>query len=208
MLTFFLSAFVLSLPAVMTPGPMTTTALASGTRSRHAGGLIALGHAVVEMPLIILLAVGVGSFLTSTAVRIGLGLAGGTVLIFMGLQLLLALRRESAEKAVPTDQNPFVAGIFLTGANPYLVIWWATVGLALTTRAMQWGGWALLAFAAIHWLSDLVWLESLSLAVFKGAKTFGRRTQRTISVACAVVLLGFGLKFLYDAGIGVARLSP
>lgn len=206
MLTFLLSAFAISLSAVMAPGPMTAAALAMGTRSRHAGGLIALGHAVVEMPLIVLLAAGAGSFLTSPSVKVGIGLAGGAVLLLMGIQLLLALRQGDTNAEAPVQRHPFMTGIVLTGANPYFMIWWATVGLALATQAMGWGALAIIAFAVIHWLSDLGWLEVLSYAGFKGSQAFGGRSQKVISVICAVVLLGFGLKFAYEAGISLLPL--
>ena len=179
---------------------MTAAAFTMGARSRHAGGLIALGHALVEMPLIVLLAAGVGGFLASPSVKIGVGLAGGAFLLLMGLQLLLALRRSNTNAEVTVHRHPLVTGIVLTAANPYFMIWWATVGLALATQAMEWGALALIAFGVIHWLSDLGWLEVLSFAGFKGSQAFGDRSQKIISVICAVVLLGFGLKFIYEAG--------
>lgn len=200
MFTFLLSTVAISLSGVMAPGPITAATLAAGARSRHAGALVALGHAVVEMPLIALLAAGVGSFLTSPAAKTGIGLAGGVVLILMGAQLLAGLRREDMEAEAPVQRHPVVTGIVLTGANPYFLFWWATVGLALATQAADWGALVLLAFGLVHWLCDLVWLEALSLLGFKGSEVFGKRAQMVVSLVCAVVLLGFGVKFLVDAG--------
>lgn len=205
MLAFLLSTVAISLSGVMAPGPITAATLAAGARSRHAGAMIAFGHAVVEMPLIVLLTVGIGSFLTSTSARVGIGLAGGLVLIFMAVQLFLGLKREQAGAAAPGQRHPFVTGILLTGANPYFLVWWATVGLALATQAMEWGILALLVFGLVHWLCDLGWLEALSALGFKGSQVFGQRAQRAISAVCAVVLLFFGAKFLYDAGIGILQ---
>src|SRR3990172_4007256 len=97
MLAFLLSTIAISLSGVMAPGPITAATLAAGARSRHAGALIALGHAVVEMPLILFLAAGIGGFLASPAAKIGLGFAGGAVLLLMGAQLLANLRRENPD---------------------------------------------------------------------------------------------------------------
>jgi threonine/homoserine/homoserine lactone efflux protein len=199
MLAFLLSAVAISLSGVMAPGPITAGALAAGARSRHAGAMIAIGHAVVEMPVILLLVVGVGSFFQSTAVRTGIGLAGGAVLLLMGAQLFLSLRTERAESEVLLQRHPLVIGIVVTGVNPYFLVWWATVGLALVTKAGEFGALALLLFAVVHWLCDLGWLEVLSVVGHKGTEVFGRRAQLMVSAACATVLLGFGLKFLYDA---------
>ncbi len=188
----------------MAPGPITAATLAAGARSRHAGVLIALGHAVVEMPLIGLLVLGVGRFLGSTAARTGIGLAGGTALVLMGVQLLSSIRRSTAGEAAPLQRRPLVIGIVLTAANPYFLVWWATVGLALATRAAEYGVLMLPLFAVVHWLCDLVWLEVLSLLGFKGSEAFGQGAAKMISGVCGLVLLGFGAKFLYDAGVGIA----
>ncbi|HBO46306.1 MAG TPA: hypothetical protein DD670_20745, partial [Planctomycetaceae bacterium] len=159
MVAFLISAVAVSLSGVMAPGPVTAATLAAGARSRHAGALIALGHAAVEMPLILLLAAGIGAFFRSPAVKAGIGLVGGAVLILMGVQLLLSLRQSTTEGEATVERHPFMIGVVLTGANPYFLFWWATVGLTLATQAAEYGAIALLIFAVVHWCCDLVWLE-------------------------------------------------
>jgi threonine/homoserine/homoserine lactone efflux protein len=203
MFTFLLSAIAISLSGVMAPGPITAATLTAGARSRHAGALIALGHAVVETPLILLLAAGVGTFFASVAVTTAIRLAGGLVLLLMAVQLMLSLRRRQDGSVATVARHPFVTGVVLTGANPYFLIWWASIGLALATQAAAYGALALLVFGVVHWLCDLVWLEVLSLAAFGGSQAFGLRSRKVISVICAAVLLGFGLKFLFDAAISL-----
>ena len=56
-------------------------------------------------------------------------------------------------------------------------------------------------------MCDVGWLAVLSWAGFKGTEVFGRRAQMVVSAVCATVLLGFGLKFLYDAGIELVAPS-
>jgi threonine/homoserine/homoserine lactone efflux protein len=206
MLAFLFSAVAISLSGVMAPGPITVATLAAGARRRHAGAMIALGHVFVELPLIILLVAGVASFLESMAVRTAIGVAGGAVLVLMGLQLLLSARRQTTDTAAPVQRHPLLTGIVLSVANPYFLVWWATVGLALVTQAWQWGVATLVLFALVHWLCDLGWLEVLSTAGFKGSEAFGRRAQIGVSLVCGVVLLAFGIKFLVDAGVGMQML--
>ncbi len=203
MLGFLLSTVAISLSGVMAPGPITAATLAAGVRSRHAGALIALGHAVVEMPLILLLSTGIGSFLTSSTARAGIGLAGGMVLMLMGGQLLFSLWRPSVDSVTPVQRHPVVIGVVLTIANPYFLIWWATVGLSLAVQAMAFGVLMLALFTVIHWLCDLAWLEVLSVVGFTGSEVFGRRAQSVVSFVCGIVLVGFGAKFLCDASVGI-----
>lgn len=148
----------------------------------------------------VIIIAGAGKLFEKDAVRISVGLAGGVFLVLMGVQFLLLLRKDSDGPDVAQQRHPFVTGIVLTGANPYFLVWWATVGLALATQAVELGMLAFLLFAVVHWLCDLVWLEALSLASFKGAELFGRHTQRWVLAVCGIMLLGFGGKFLIDAG--------
>jgi len=62
-LPIFLSSVVLvSLSGVMAPGPVFAVTVARGYESRKAGILIALGHGLVEVPLIFLLFFGLSEF--------------------------------------------------------------------------------------------------------------------------------------------------
>lgn len=203
LLTFILTIVGISLSGVMAPGPITAATLAAGARSRHAGAWICAGHIAVELPLILILAGGLGSFLESEGIRAWIGLVGGLVLLLMGLQLLATLRKAVTGTMVSVDRHPFWIGVVLSGANPYFLLWWATVGLAITVQAMEFGVMALVLFALLHWACDLGWLEVLSFAGFRGTEAFGNRSQKVISAVCAVALIGFGARFVYDAAAGM-----
>ena len=199
LLGFLLSAVAISLSGVMAPGPVTAATLAAGARSRHAGAWIATGHAVVEFPLVFLLAAGADALLDVHGVKAGIGIAGGLFLFFMGGQLLRNLPTLGDGQTAHVQRHPFATGVILTGANPYFLVWWATVGLAMVTQAITFGVLALVLFATVHWLCDLIWLEMLSLAAFQGSELFGQRAQRIVFLICAVTLLAFGAKFIWDA---------
>ncbi len=177
MTNFLLTVVGISLSGVMAPGPITAATLAAGGKNRHAGAWICAGHIAVELPLILVLAGGVGRFLQSQRVQAGIGLAGGLLLLLLGLQLLASLRRSEALSAGSVDRHPLWIGVVLSGANPYFILWWATVGLTLTSQAVGFGILALVLFALPHWLCDLGWLEALSFAGFKGSQTFGERSS-------------------------------
>jgi threonine/homoserine/homoserine lactone efflux protein len=200
---FILTIVGISLSGVMAPGPITAATLAAGARNRHAGAWICAGHVLVELPLVLLMAAGLGVFLQPPGVRTGIGLIGGVLLLLMGLQLLMTLRKPEGSSVGSMKCHPLWIGVVLSGANPYFILWWATVGLTLTSRALDFGLLALGLFALIHWLCDLGWMEILSMAGFKGSQALGGRSQTVIAVVCAVMLLGFGVKFICDAASGI-----
>ncbi|MCH7556994.1 MAG: LysE family transporter [Planctomycetes bacterium] len=197
---FLIEVVVISLSGVMAPGPVTAAAIGMGARSRYAGALIAVGHGVVEFPLMILIVLGAGRILKLPAAQIVIGLAGGAFLLIMAIQMLKSLRSTEEQEVTATKSAPVLAGIILSAGNPYFLLWWATIGLALATTATGIGIWAFVLFAIVHWLCDLVWLSALSWASFKGSVLLGPRGMRIVLMICSAALFVFGLFFVYNAG--------
>lgn len=196
LLLFLSNVLVISLSGALAPGPVTAAAIGMGSRNRFAGALIALGHGIIEFPLMVLLIFGVGRLLTRPSVSTAIGLIGGGFLILMGVQMLRELGRVEVEAAPMRRSGPLTTGILLSAGNPYFLIWWATVGLTLITTAKEFGVWAFVLFALTHWLCDLVWLTALSWASFKGSVLLGPKSQRVVLAVCAAAMLGFGLYFI------------
>lgn len=88
LLTFLISAAIISLTGVMAPGPMTAAIIAQGTRNRWAGALMSIGHGIVEVPLIFLLMLGVHFVFEIKSVQVSIGLVGGLFLLWIGTGMI------------------------------------------------------------------------------------------------------------------------
>jgi len=199
-LLFFLAQVVgISLTGVMAPGPITAAAIAMGARNRFAGALMAVGHGIIEFPLMILIILGMDKVLKSAPTKIVIGFAGGVFLVIMAIQMLRSLKSAEGQEVKVTRSGPIVAGIVLSGGSPLFLVWWASVGLNLAITAVGFGIWAFALFAIVHWLCDLIWLSALSWASFKGSVLLGPQRQKKILLVCSLALFGFGLFFIYNA---------
>lgn len=202
-LTFLFSAVLISLSGVMAPGPVTAVTLGKGNESPHAGVWIAVGHAVVEFPLIALLYFGFAKLLKLPMMEEAIAFVGGLFLLYMGYGLFKDIKNvDVKEKKDP--RTPFVAGILLSAGNPYFLLWWATVGVALINKSIGFGFIGLIVFAFVHWLCDLAWLWFLSAVSWQGGKFFGKKFQEIVFGICSLVLFAFGGIFLYNAIHGIA----
>ncbi len=198
MLLFLLQAVIISLTGVLAPGPITAATVGSGTRSPHAGALVAFGHGIVEFPLMALIYFGIGDFLRIEMVRAGTFTLGGAFLLFMGFDMLKSIRN-AGEIDHTGASKPLSAGIFLSLGNAYFLVWWATVGASLITKAVTFGLAGVMIFAVVHWSCDFVWFYFLSAASYKGKHIFGVLFQKTVFAVCGSFLLLFGTLFLKDA---------
>ena len=200
LVSFLIKAVIISLSGVMAPGPITAVTVSKGTQQPYSGAMIAIGHGIVELPLMILILVGFGQFLEISWVKVLIGVLGGLFLFNMGIGLLKSIRNNQVSQ-VHQQYTSLQAGVVLTIANPYFLIWWATIGAILITGAYQFGLWGLIAFILVHWSCDFFWLYFLSTLSFKGGQFFGKKLQQIIFAFCGIFLLFFSGKFIYDAMI-------
>jgi threonine/homoserine/homoserine lactone efflux protein len=120
--------------------------------------LISVGHGIVEMPLICLLMLGLGLVFELDPVKIAIGLLGGGFLLWMGTDILRHRPINADTPETVFSKGSLTTGIVLSATNPYFLLWWATVGLNLAVGASELGTTALILFAIVHWLCDVVWL--------------------------------------------------
>jgi threonine/homoserine/homoserine lactone efflux protein len=199
LLAFLGTVFVISLSGALQPGPVTATAIMMGVRNRWAGTLMSIGHGLIEFPLMVLIMLPLGEILQRQPVKIAVGSVGGAVLLLMAAGMWKSASAHGADAQTRTH-NPILAGAILTVSNPYFLLWWATVGLTLATKASGWGRWAFALFGLTHWLTDFIWLHALSWTSFKGSRVFSPKIQQRVLQFCALAILGFGVYFLIDAG--------
>ena len=76
-LLFLVQTVIISLSGVMAPGPITAVTVGTGTKSPHAGVLVALGHGIVEFPLMLFIFFGLGFVLSLGYVRMAIFSLGG-----------------------------------------------------------------------------------------------------------------------------------
>jgi threonine/homoserine/homoserine lactone efflux protein len=187
---------VTSLSGVMMPGPMFTVTLAKSLKSPWAGVLVSLGHAVIEVPLILLVYFGLVNFFQNEIVKLVLSVLGGGMIVWMGIDLFRA-RRKLAREGRDTSYNAFVAGILMSGLNPFFLVWWVTVGSLLLMNFLDAvGSWGLPFFIIVHWLCDLVWLSIVSVTIYKTHSFWGEKWQEWVFIILSLVLLYFGVQFI------------
>lgn len=196
--TFIVQVIIISLSGVMAPGPMTAVTIGKGSSSPHAGVMIALGHGVIEFPLMLAIFFGLGYLFKFNYVKPSIALIGGLLLLYMSIGMFQSLKIKN-ETTYNSKNSSFSAGIFLSAGNPYFLIWWATVGATIILQSVEFGIIGLFLFAVVHWTCDLIWLYFLSALSYNGGKFFGKYFQKISFVICALLLLFFSAKFIFDA---------
>ncbi len=180
---------------VLLPGPLFAVTIEKATKWKTAGALIALGHGVIEFPLMFLIFFVLSQFVVPGSIQAAIGIIGGSLMIYMGAQ---AFRNRNKEETVQksSSRDSFLAGIWTTAVNAGFILWWLTVGTELILNAEQFGFLGFTAFAGVHWLCDFAWYSIIAFAVYKSRRFWTKRVHVGVSLFCVAVFVGFGTYFL------------
>jgi len=222
----FTTSFMVGFSGAMMPGPLLTVTIGETARRGFiAGPLIVLGHGILELILVIGLVAGLSIYLTQAAVFHWIAVIGGAFLIYMGYgmtrdawtgKVSLSLSGTPAQDTVSPSVNnmevcenktvdrknessihPVMAGIFISVANPYFTIWWATIGLSYITLSLKSGTPGIASFFSGHIMADLVWYSLVAAVIAGGRKFLSDRLYKGILITCGIFLVGLGAYFLY-----------
>ncbi|MFX1514489.1 MAG: LysE family transporter, partial [Promethearchaeota archaeon] len=187
------------------PGPVTAVTIAKAKENRFTGAFIALGHGVIEFPVIGLVALGLLKIVESKRFQIVIGGIGGILLLLMAWEMFqMEIEEEMGKEAqIKTEilsHHPLIAGILTTTANPYFFLWWVTAGAALIMKALPFGFFLFIIFALVHWSTDFFWLLFVSYSVHETQQFLSQGFYKFIFWACSLLLVIFGVWFLLGAG--------
>lgn len=207
LLTIFVSSFLIALSGALMPGPLLTATISESSRRGFiTGPLMIAGHAILELGLVIALLLGLAPFLQKPVVFAATAVIGSAILLWMSFGMFRSLPSLhlsfTAEEKRGT--HPLASGILLSAANPYWIIWWATIGLGYIIYSSQFGFWGIVFFFAGHILADLVWYSFISAAVAGGRRFLTDRIYRGLIAVCAAFLVVFAG---YFAWTGLEKLK-
>lgn len=197
----FTAALGIAFSGAMVPGPLlTVTIFESARRGSGAGFLIVVGHAALELVLVIGFLFGLQRFLRNPFVVRAIGVVGGVFLLWMGFGMLrgyarrVVLNLDGDEKKIRL--GPFAEGIIVSLSNPYWTIWWITIGLALAIYSLKYGLLGLSVFYVGHILGDFIWYGLVIAGVVSGRRFLSDRVYRAILLACGLFLILLAVCFI------------
>jgi len=196
-ITEFLAAVILiSLSGVMVPGPLFAVTVAEGRSKATSGFTISIGHAIVEIPIILLLFL-FGSLVMEDSIKKVVSLLGGIVLVYFALNEI----KNFGKYANSSRYRGLMAGILMSLFNPCFIVWWFTVGFALVLMAASFGITGILMFIAVHELCDFLWLGFVSYSSNKTVNLWGAKASKVLSVFSISIFLIFGAYFILSVFI-------
>ncbi|MEM3769137.1 MAG: LysE family transporter [Nitrososphaerales archaeon] len=184
------------------PGPvLIVTINESVNKGSKSGFYVSLGHAVLELILVIFLILGLNEILSLKPIVGLIGLLGGVFLSWMAYSILkYTLNRKLSlsfdVKSNIQKMNSMALGMITSLSNPFWLVWWVFVGASFLFKSLEFGIFGVIAFYFGHILADLSWYGSISFAMARGKKFINERVYRIILIFCGIVLIFFSILFI------------
>lgn len=207
LLGIFFSSLGIGLSGALMPGPLLSVAVAESYKKGFwAGPLLVAGHAIPELVLAVLFAVGLNRFLENDTVIGVIGIVGGAFLAWLSLKIFTEVR-SGITIDLTTRQDigwgPLVAGLWASVSNPGWIVWWATIGARYILLSLKHGIVGLIFFLSGHVMADLLWYSLVSFLVSRGRGRISDRVYHGLLYGSAVLVLVFAALFV---GNGIMTL--
>ena len=206
MTLIFLKSLLIGYSGAIMPGPMFTYTVEKSIKNGvKTGILVSAGHSILELALIIVIFFGAGKYLSNSIAITAIGLVGGITLVYMGFEMIrdIYLKRvtfDTVSKDSSKHGNMLVAGVVLSATNPYFIIWWSAVGLALIMSAYStFGIVGILIFYIGHILADISWFTLVAALISKTKHLINMKIYNGVVVALAGCLIYFGTSFFWNS---------
>jgi threonine/homoserine/homoserine lactone efflux protein len=219
---FAAQVIFISASGVLSPGPLFLANLIYGSKLGYYSGIkIASGHAIVELPLIVLLALGIfgfSSFIFNNGSARIIGLLGGTAIIFFSLfQINNIIKGRTSDGAKNENKindsyfsvisnsskrlgGPFIIGLIFSSLNPFFLVWWFTVGLKLISDSIyMFGGIeGILILFSLHIWMDYVWLSVTAYLISKGKTIIKDKLYQYFLLSISFILAFYGFYLIVE----------
>jgi threonine/homoserine/homoserine lactone efflux protein len=205
----FIFSFIISLGAVISPGPVSAAIVTESPRQGwRVGPLIAAGHTGLELIMVILISIGLSAGMANPPIQRLISLGGGLLLLFIGGTYIMQVLRgrmklPQVEQALP-PRSPgklFGLGILTTISNPFWYTWWVTVAAGYLTQAGELGTAAVAAFYLGHISADFGWDTTLSYATNAGTRWLTDQRYRALILLTGAFMLYLGGVYLKNSEV-------
>ena len=203
MLDILIFSFLIALTGALSPGPLLTFTIYKSIKQKRgylAAIYILLGHATIELALIVALLAGASLIIQNIILLTIIGILGGIFLAIYGILVIRDVLQADVNIEFENSQhkgfkgNSYIGGIIVSLSNPYWVFWWAIIGLGflISYNVSFANPIGLLLFFLGHELGDIVWYIPISTIAYFGGKTLNPKIFKYVLIICGAFMVIFG----------------
>ncbi len=207
----FFGSMLVAFSGALVPGPMLTLVISEVAKKGFwASFLIVLGHALLELIVVIGFFMGILKLLDNTLVTKIIGILGGIFLLYLGIDIIFSIFKKrfnidfkSALKQktinAKSGSTAVLKGAIVSIVNPYWTIWWISIGAAFLLKSARFNIAGVSSFYIGHISADFIWYLFVGFLVNSGRRFFNQKIYNSILAACSIFLFYLGIRFIVEA---------
>lgn len=186
------------------PGPLLTFTIYKSINQKRgylAAIYILLGHATIELILIVALLAGASLIIQNLIFLTIIGILGGIFLVIYGILVIRDVLKTDVNIEFENGHhkgfkgNSYIGGIIVSVSNPYWELWWVFISLNFfilynISFANPIG---LLLFFLGHELGDIVWYLPISTIAYFGGKSLNPKIFKYVLICLNAFMIIFGI---------------
>ncbi len=209
----FFGSMIVAFSGALVPGPMLTLVISNvAEKGFWTSFFIVLGHALLELIVVISFFLGVLKFLNDPLITKIISIMGGILLLYIGIDIIVSIIKKRfiidfksvIKQRTITGKSSVAAifkGIIISLVNPYWFIWWLSIGAAFLLKSVEFSVAGVSSFYIGHISADFIWYLSIGFLVSSGRRFFNQKIYNSILIACSLFLFYLGIKFIIEAVI-------
>ncbi len=204
-----LQIILISVSGVLSPGPLFFANLVLSKNGGFWSGIkVAIGHTIVELPVVILYSIPLIIFSSQSetfSIINFISFIGGISLIVFGILFAVKIISKNNKHNYIIEsskiEKPVIAGILFTGINPFFFLWWLSVGTKLISDSIALLGYPIgIAFLfLVHVWMDYAWLGLTSYFASRGISVLRSQYHKFIILILTIPLFYYGINFTLTA---------
>jgi threonine/homoserine/homoserine lactone efflux protein len=206
-LSIFQFSMFISFAAVISPGPVTAAILSEAPRSGwRTGLLIAFGHSLLELAILILISLGLAVAMQSPTVLAVISIGGSLILFWIGANYIFAVWKNNLQLPLPNETSTekpttalIVLGMMTTLSNPFWYMWWVTVAAGYLAQFKAISALAVAIFYVGHISADFAWDTTLAAVTSSGRRWLSQRAYRVLIFITGGFMTYLGVRFFANA---------
>lgn len=188
-------------------GPASIAIIKNGIKNGFFSALkTAIGVILADTTYVLIVYLGISSFVTIPAVKTLIFTFGCLVLFYLGYQTIkeAGQKKELKENIKSVYKNQLIQGYVVNISNPIAVVWWLGVfGSILANSTQNENRIIALIYSLSIIVGILIWHTGLSVISSISKQFFSQRVLRCVSIISGIMLISYGFRFGYNAILSI-----
>lgn len=211
MISMIFSYILLGVSLSAPVGPINVAQINKGLKNGFwSAWLVGVGAMSADIIMMLLIYFGVSTYLTTPIARLCIWIFGFVTMLYLGYESIKDAPKQVQHSLTGEKEHPFksfLSGFAIAISNPLNIVFWIGIyGSVLTNAISTVGKEQALWYSTAIFAGIALWDLFMATSIHLGRRFVNRVVIKWISISAGIILIGFGIYFVYQAVLEIKHL--